>query len=207
MDPATLQELLKWTTMPEPGKINMRRIAALAGLMLTFAGAPSFGGDANDEGWSGSQNGLQARISLSPRPKTEGPRRIVPYIELRNTRDSNAPLRVRCDPESLTLELVDAQGRLLREGVLLERSGPHTHPGTVSIPYDSSLRVSLYCSHRGVPPDAPAVIPADTGAWILTPEENGQVFLRARLKAKTLESDRHHTWSGDIVTQTVVVKW
>lgn len=187
----------------------MCRIAVVTGLALTLAGAHALGGDAaaNDEGWSDPQNGLQARISLLQRPKTEGPRRIVPYIELRNTRDSNAPLRVRCAPEFLTLELVDARGRLLREGLLLERSGPHTHPGTVGIPYDSSMRVSLYCSHQGVPPDAPAVIPADAGAWILTSEENSQVFLRARLKADPLEGDRHHLWHGEIVTQAVVVKW
>src|SRR5438067_25703 len=75
--------------------------------------------------WSKPVHGLQARITLVEKPKINGTRSLVPYLELRNVGDSAHPLKVRCDGGHVAFELVDADGKAVRDGWTLPRSGPH----------------------------------------------------------------------------------
>ena len=71
-----------------------------------------------------STNGLQARITLVERPKNNGTRWLVPYLELRNVRDLANQMEIQCNSHHLKIELVDANGKSMREGWSLPRSGP-----------------------------------------------------------------------------------
>ncbi len=159
------------------------------------------------DSWSKPTHGLQARVTLVEKPRINGTRSIVPYLELRNGSDSADPLKVRCGGGHVKFELVDADGKAVRDGWALPRSGPHADPGTVSLPFDSSMRIGMYCSNWGVPRDAASMISTDSGAWVLQPKEKGKVFLRVTIKGAKVESDPDRTWHGTIQTPAVKVDW
>ena len=152
-------------------------------------------------------NGLQARVALVEKPRSNGTRILHPYLELRNVDDMANPLKVRLGGANVKFALLDAEGKLVDAGISLPRDGPHTDPGTVSLPNDSTLRVGMYCSNWGIPRDAAAMIATDSGAWVLKPEQKGKVFLHATVSGKKdadervwageLEAKVRATWSGD----------
>src|SRR5439155_3872913 len=72
--------------------------------------------------WSVPTNGLQARLTLVERPKINGTRWLVPYLELRNVRDLAHPMEVQCDIRHLKIELVNAEGKPIRVSAM-ERTG------------------------------------------------------------------------------------
>jgi hypothetical protein len=159
------------------------------------------------DSWSKPERGLQARITLVEKPKINGTRSLVPYLELRNASDSAYPLKVCCDSGNVKFELVGADGKVVRDGWTLPRSGPHAEPGTIVLPFDSSMRLGMYCSTWGVPKDAPAMIATDSGAWVLQSQEKGKVFLRATIKGTKMDADPDRTWYGIIQTPLVKVNW
>jgi hypothetical protein len=177
---------------------------AAAGLGLPRAAAGAADADA---GWSKTVRELQARVTLTERPPSNGTRSLVPYLELRNVGSTAYPIKVPCGGGHVTFELVDANGTVLRGGWTLPRSGPHADPGTVVLPHDSSMRIGMYCSNWGVPKDAAAMISTDSGAWVLTADEKGKVFLRMTLKAAPTAADPDRTWHGEIVLPPVTVDW
>lgn len=178
-------------------------VSAVVTLSAAAAGPPDV---ANT--WSKTTRDLQARITLVEKPAINGTRSLVPYLEMRNVgRHSAAPLKVRCGGGHVMFQLVDADGKVIRDGESFPRSGPHADPGTVSLPLDSSIRVSMYCSNWGVPKDAAAMISTDSGAWVLKPEENGKVFLRATITGEKLVSGPDRTWYGKNETPIVKVEW
>jgi hypothetical protein len=186
-------------------------VVLLAAAVVLSAAAPSAdvaAGPPDDAGgWSKTTRDIQARVTLVEKPKVNGTRSLVPYLELRNVGSSAYPIKVRCGPGHVKFELVDADGKVVRGGHSLRRSGPHAEPGTVSLPHDSSIRVGMHCTNRGVPKDAAAMIATDSGAWVLAAEEKGKVFLRATIKGAKVESDPDRTWYGTIETPLVKVDW
>src|SRR5262245_15481671 len=186
-------------------------VVLLAAVVVLSAAAPSAdvaAGPPDDAGgWSRTTRDIQARVTLVEKPKVNGTRSLVPYLELRNVGGSAYPIKVRCGPGHVKFELVDADGKAVRGGDSLARDGHHAEPGTVSLPLDSSIRVSMYCRNWGVPKDAAAMVSTDSGAWVLKPEEKGKVFLRATLKGEKVESDPDRTWYGTIETPLVKVDW
>lgn len=179
---------------------------AAVSAVVTSRTAPA-GPPAEADSWSNPERGIQARITLVEKPKINGTRSLVPYLELRNVGDSAYPLKVRCGAGHVTFELVGADGKAIRDGWSLPRSGPHPDPGTVVLPLDSSMRIGMYCSNWGVPRDAAAMISTDSGAWVLQPQEKATVFLRATIKGEKVESDPDRTWHGTIQTPAVKVDW
>jgi hypothetical protein len=173
--------------------------------ILLFAFTPSAGlsqksskSTQNVGSWSKSINGLQARIDLSETPKYNGTRQLVPYLELRNVDDSAYQLKVRCGGgRHVKFELVDAEGTPIRRGDIQTHAGFYADPGTVVLPLDSSIRISMRSTGWGVPKDAPAMISTDSGAWILKSEEKGNVFLRVKVKGEAVKSD-DRLWHGSI---------
>ena len=161
----------------------------------------------SSDDWSKAVNGLQARVVLVEKPRSNGTRMLHPYLELRNVDDLAYPLKVRLGGAHAQFALVDADGKVVGNALALPRSGPHPDPGTVSLPLDSTLRVGMHCTNWGIPRDAAAMIATDSGAWVLGPEQEGKVFLRAtvagkkdadeRVWAGELEAKVRVTWSGD----------
>jgi hypothetical protein len=158
------------------------------------------------DAWTKPVNNLQAKLALIEEGKENGTRWLVPYLELQYTGDTARALKVRCAAAHVKFALVDAEGKPVREGYTLPRSGPHPDPGTVAIPYRSSMRIWMGCSNWGIPKDAAAMISADSGAWILKAEEKDKVFLRVTIQADKLDSDPDYTWHGKLET-TLKVTW
>ena len=103
-------------------------------------------------------------------------------------------------------ELVDASGRPVKEGEITERSGPVPDLGTIILPMDSSIRISMECRNWGVP-KAAAMISTDSGAWAIKDAEKGRVFLRATIVGETVEGDSYKVWQGKIETPPLRVDW
>ena len=186
-------------------------IVLLAAAAVMSAVVPTGGvlaGSPDDAvGWSKTTRDIQARVTLVERPAVNGTRSLVPYLELRNVGSSAYPIKVRCGPGHVKFELVDADGKVIRDRDSLPRDGHHAEPGTISLPHDSSIRVGMHCTNWGVPKDAAAMISTDSGAWVLTKEERGKVFLRVTLAGKRDEADPDRTWHGTIEAPTVKVVW
>ncbi len=184
-------------------------ILLLAGPVVLFAavipGAVAAASPDDVDSWSSPTHGLQARITLVEKPKINGTRLFVPYLELRNVGDAANPMKVRCGDGHVQFELVVADCKVARNGWSLRRSGPH--PDTVALPLDSSMRIGMYCGNWGVPKDAAAMISTDSGAWVFQAQEKGKVFLRATIKGEKVESHPDRTWHGSIQTPLVEVDW
>jgi hypothetical protein len=183
---------------------SLMGVVVMSALMLKAA--PAAPPDDADT-WSKPIRGLQTRITLIEKPKINGTRSLVPYLELRNVGDSAYPLKVRCSGGHVKFELIGMDGKVVRDGSVLDRSGPHADPGTILLPFDSSMRLGMYCSNWGVPKDASAMIATDSGAWVLQSQHKGKVFLRATIKGTKVDSDPDRTWYGKIETPLIKVNW
>ena len=185
-------------------RFSISLIFTLALLALRYPGACA----TNEvDSWSPSTNGLQARITLVERPKSYGTRWLVPYLELRNVRDLANQMEVQCDRHCLKIELVDANGKVIREGWLMSRSGPVRDLSTVILPWDSSIRISLECKNWGIPRDAAAMVSTDSGAWVVQESERGSVYLRATLTSEKSSAPYWKAWYGTLQTPLVKVDW
>lgn len=156
--------------------------------------------------WSQEVNGLRARLKLVEKGKLYGTRWLVPYLELRNARDLLNQLEVNIDRRHLKVELVGADGAPVRRGSMFPRSGPSAELGTIILPRDSSIRVSLENKNWAITKDAPAMVSTDSGAWVMREDENGKVFLRATLTAEK-SNPEWKAWSGDLQTPPLKVVW
>lgn len=154
-------------------------------------------------GWSEAVNGLQARLLLVEKEPLHGHRWLVPYLELRNVHDLMNAMEVDCSRDRLKIELVDQDGKQLRSG-WLKRSGPHADLGMLTLQVDSSCRVSLECRNWGL--GGTAMVATDSGAWHITKEEQGNVFLRATLTGDKGEPE-WKTWHGELRTALIPVTW
>ncbi len=157
----------------------------------------------NDD-WSKPVNGLQARVVLVEKARSNGTRMLHPYLDLRNAGDMAYPLKVRLGGAAhVKFKLVDADGKVVDDGQRGARDGPYPDPGTISLPRDSSLRVGMFCTNWGVPQDAAAMIATDSGAWVLKPEQEGRVFLRVKVTGKKQDEDGR-IWFGNLEAKTRV---
>jgi hypothetical protein len=177
-----------------------------ASLALLSAGSRAASSSAERGEWSQEVNGLRARLKLVDKGKLHGTRWLVPYLELRNVRDLINQLEVNIDFRHLKVELVGADGAPVRRGYSLPRSGPTTELGTIILPHDSSMRVSLECLNWGIPRDAPAMVATDSGAWVIREDENGKVFLRATLTVEK-SNPEWKAWGGNLQTPPLKVVW
>jgi len=194
--------------MKTPRLVILSLAASLALLCAGPRAAPARAGSTQDDAgeWSKEVGGLQVRLKLAEKGKLYGTRWLVPYLELRNVRDLAAPLQVNLDRRHLKVELIGEDGVPVRSGWSLPRSGPTPEPGTVSLPWDSSMRLSLECRNWAMPRDAPAMVSTDSGAWVMRDDENGKVFLRATLTGEKVNPE-WKAWGGTLQTPPVKVVW
>jgi hypothetical protein len=156
--------------------------------------------------WSAPINGLQVRLELVEKPKLNGTRWLVPYLHLRNVHDIAYAMEVQCDNRHLKVELVDKDGKAIRNGSSLSRSGPTPDPGAVILPWDSSMRISLECRNWGVRKNVAAMVSTDSGAWAITEQEKGNVYIRLTLSGDPSKFVQKR-WRGEIRTPLVPVDW
>jgi hypothetical protein len=158
--------------------------------------------------WSIATNGLQARLTLVEQPKRPGSHWLVPFLELRNARNLADQMEVLCDNEHLKIELVDVDGKVIRSGWKFGRSGMTAELGTIVLPVDSSIRISLECENWGLPENAAAVVATDSGAWIIQESEKGKVYLRATLKGEEFPmASNRKAWSGKLQAPLLKIDW
>ncbi len=86
----------------------------------------------------------------------------------------------------------------------MPRSGPHAELGMLTLPVDSSCRVSLEYRNFGL--GGAAMVATDSGAWEITKEEQGNVFLRATLTGDK-DKPEWKTWHGELRTPLIPVTW
>lgn len=188
--------------------MNIARV--IIGLFVTLIMATRASADATNEfdAWSINTNGLQARLILIEQPKLYGTRWLVPFLELRNVRDLTSQMEVHCDRRHLRIELVDADGKVTRDGRFLNRSGAVTELNTIILPSDSSIRISLECKNWGIQRDAAAMVCTDSGAWVIQESEKGKVYLRATLtEEKSPTPPYWKVWYGTIQTPLLKIDW
>ncbi|MCA9140156.1 MAG: serine/threonine protein kinase [Planctomycetales bacterium] len=155
--------------------------------------------------WSEVVNGLQARMILVDKGIIgKQTRWLVPYLELRNVRDSADPMEVNCDTKSLKIDLVDQAGILVKDGWTLPRSGPHLPLSTIMLRQDSTNRISLECRNWGI--SGAAMVATDGGAWAVSEAENGELYLAARLTVET-NKKQAKAWHGELSLPLVRVGW
>jgi hypothetical protein len=162
--------------------------------------------------WSTPTNGLTARLVLVQKVPTHvdpipGTRWLVPYLELRNVRNLANPMEVDCGRGHLQVELLDAEGRpaKLHSRRTMYHFGPACLLGTIVLPLESSISISLECKTWSIPHNAVAMISADSGAWVLDEIERDQVYLRATLSGEW--DPTYKRWSGRIQTPLIKVDW
>ena len=160
--------------------------------------------ESSDGPWSEAVNGLQARLLLMEKEPLHGHRWLVPYLELRNVRNLMNAMEVDCSGNRLQVELVDKDGKPLRSGHL-GRSGPAPDLSTVILPFDSSMHISLECRNWGM--GGAAMVATDSGAWHISEEENGKVFLRATLTGDQGKLNEWKTWHDKLRTPLIPVTW
>ena len=185
-------------------QISTTLLAASLGILA--GGSRAASSSAETDAWSRATNGLQARLTMVEKGKLYGSRWLVPYLELRNVRNLGNQMEVNCDSDHLKVELVDAEGKSVRDGWSLPRSGPASELNNVILPWDSSIRISLENRNWGVTKNAAAMVSTDSGAWVIGEHEKGRVFLRATLTGEQTEpSDKR--WGGSIQTPLLKVNW
>lgn len=166
-------------------------------VLLTSIPAMSHGGSPVTEGWSAYENGLKARVSLEQRAKFNGSRKLAPYLELKNLSQLANPVRVRCDEQHVTFDLVDAEGKVL-DPTPMPLDGISPEIETIVLPFDSAIRMYMGASIWGVPKDAAAMISTENAAWVLKPEQKGKVFLRVTIHGDKTGERKDHIWHGKI---------
>lgn len=175
--------------------------------LLLLAGGPAAAGPPDDgQKWPDPVNRLQAKLTLVQAESSNGTPQLVPYLELRNAGDSVYPLKVRCGPGHVKFELLGPDGKPVRDGHAMPRDGHHPDPGTVALPFGSSMRLWMGCTNWGVPKDAAAMISTDSGAWVLRPAEKGRVLLRVTVTGQPDKADPDRVWHGT-VQSAIPVEW
>jgi hypothetical protein len=165
---------------------------------------------ADADGWSREVSGLEARLTLVDRGIGNGTRWLVPYLELRNVRDAGNPMEVNLDGRRLQVELVGEEGKPLGLRPRPGHSGPVGPLGTVTLPRDSTIRISLAIGGWSVPKGADALVDSRRGAYFVYEREKGKVFLRATLTAEGPTAPLQSfatTWSGNIQTPLLKLDW
>jgi hypothetical protein len=161
-----------------------------------------------DDGWSSTVNGIQSRLTLVQEEKY-GTRWLIPFLELRNVRDIGNQMEINCDRDHLKVELVNAKGEPIRSGLATARTGPTPELNVVTLPWHSSITLSLENNNWGIPPNAAAIVSTDSGAWVLEDLDKGKVFLRATLTDEPLKPSFNNwkRWYGTIQTPLLKVDW
>jgi hypothetical protein len=160
------------------------------------------------EGWSEQVNGLQARLRLVDKGRQNGKDWLVPYLELRNVRDLGSAMEVNLDARHLQVELVDEEGKPLGLRPRPAHTGGVVSLGTITLPRDSAIRISLETRGWVVPRDAAAIVDTRHDAFAIFEQEKGKVFLRATVTAeKTETSPEWKRWIGTIHTPLLKVDW
>ena len=158
--------------------------------------------------WFKEVKGLEARLLLIEKPKPNGPRWLVPHLELRNVRDTASSmneLEIDVSEKHLKLELVDGQGKVLPVNFGV-RSGPGPALSKVILPYQSSIRISLEGKGWGISNGHAAIMPLDSEIFHLTEAENGNCYLRATLTGMNGKPS-WRIWQGKIDVPLLPIQW
>ena len=73
------------------------------------------------------------------------------------------------------------------------------------LPFDSSMRICLECTNWWIGKTV-AMAQTDSGAWYISEDENGNVFLRATL-AGDKDNPEWKRWYGELRTPRIPVEW
>ncbi len=151
--------------------------------------------DVAADSWSKPAGGLQARLTIERCKETNGTPIIATYLELRNVSESATPLEVPLDPSKIEFKVTDAAGKEVAQAGL-PYDGAVATPGTLRLPHDSQLRLSVSGSGAGIPKDQGGLLDlASSAVWVFKRGDIGAYYLRAKI---AIPKKDEHLWSGTI---------
>jgi beta-lactamase regulating signal transducer with metallopeptidase domain len=145
--------------------------------------------------WSAPVAGLQARLMFERAKVTNGTPIIATYLELRNVSESAVPLEVALDPSKIAFTVTDVAGKEVAQAGL-PYDGAMATPGTLRLPHDSQLRLSISGNGAGIPKDQVGVLDlASSAVWVFKRGDVGAYYLRAKIAIPKADE---HLWNGTI---------
>ena len=151
--------------------------------------------DLSENSWSKPVSGLQARLAFERGKETNGTPIIATYLELRNVSDSATPIELPLDPSKIEFKVTDAAGREVAQAGL-PYDGVVAAPGTLRLPHDSEMRLSVAGNGAGVPKDQGGLLDlASSANWVFKRSKIGAYYLRAKI---TIPNADGELWNGTI---------
>jgi beta-lactamase regulating signal transducer with metallopeptidase domain len=173
------------------------QIYALGYPVTTFdtSSATSVTIDASVDAWSEPVGGLQARLTFERGEETNGTPIIRTYLELRNVSGTATPLEVPLDASKIEFKVTDASGKAVAQAGL-PYDGAVATPGTLRLPHDSQLRLSVSGNGAGIPKDQGGLLDlASSAVWLFKCGDVGTYYLRAKIAIPKTDA---HLWNGTI---------
>ena len=151
--------------------------------------------DLSENSWSKPAGGLQARLTFERGKEVNGTPIVATYLELRNVSDSATPLEVPLDPSKVEFKVTDAAGKEVAQAGL-PYDGARATSGTLRLPHDSQLRLSVSGNGAGIPKDQGGLLDlASSANWVFKRDDVGAYYLRAKIAVPKSDGQ---LWSGTL---------
>lgn len=152
-----------------------------------------------NDGWSKSVSGIQARFSFEEGNLVNGTRLTEVYVELRNVSDVGNPIYLRYDPtRSIKAQLFNSAGKPVSIAGN-PASIKSLLPFLICLPYDSTLKLNVTAKGYGVPKDQKALIGLHSGDWLIEKSDSTDYFLRGTfISEQPKKETKQRLWNGKI---------
>ena len=172
---------------PEPVKIELAKPGQTTRATLL--------NEISENPWSKPVDGLQARLNFERGKEINGTPIMATYLELRNVSDSATPLEVPLDPSKIEFKVTDVAGKEVAQAGL-PYDGAMATPGTLRLPHDSQLRLSVSGNGAGISKDQGGLLDLVSSAvWLFKRGDVGAYYLRAKI---AIPKTDERLWYGTI---------
>ena len=187
-------------TVPEHGEPPPVRIQLAKRSEIPVSAENEVGGNP----WSKPVGGLQARLTFERGKETNGTAIIATYLELRNVSDSATPLEVPLDLSKIEFKVTDGAGKEVAQAGL-PYDGAVATPGTLRLPHDSQLRLSVSGNGAGIPKDQGGLLDlASSAVWLFKRGDVVAYYLRAKI---VIPKTDEKVWNGTIEIPDMRIPW
>jgi len=151
----------------------------------------------NDTGWSQPVERLRARLRVLPSDESGSPFCRV-FIEFQNVGDVAGQIKIRFNPDKLTLKIADQNEQALPYAQE-PYDGISPNWETISLPWSGMIRFQISFPGSGhMPSDRVMVDVGDSNVWVI-PQDGLTYYLSGRLLIEPKESDPpNEYWSGTL---------
>lgn len=177
-------------------------LVCFLGLFLCCLTSPQTRASEAMDGWSEKFNGLRARLSLEPDPKSPF---VKVFIELQNTSDVAGSRKIRFDPKTIEFHVADALGNpLAKANGAYDGISPIWEP--LLLPMEGTIHFRISFPGLGYRPVADRRI-IDLGpsiSWVVP--EDKECFISGTLTIPKVAGDHPHSdWSGTLTLPAIKI--